>query len=200
MDDILVNEDVVRADEVAAHLANYGLRCKEAEKVADGTKLLGLWVESSSNGSLRWKRGASVPEVGEVISRRDLFSICGQLIGHHPVAGWLRVACGYIKRSSEGHRWEDDIGKEARQMLLEVMQETEMADPVGGKWSVVSKKGRVWCDASSLAVGCALEVDDGIVEDGAWLRKADDGAHINMAELDSVLKGLTSPPNGDWKR
>ena len=75
-------------------------------------------------------------------------------------------------------------------MLLEVMQEIEMADPVGGKWSVVSKKGRVWCDASSLAVGCALEVDDGIVEYGAWLRKADDGAHINMAELDSVLKGL----------
>ena len=68
LDDILVNEDVVWADKVAAHLANYGLRCKEAEKVADGTKLLGLWVESSSNSSLRWKNGASVPEVGEVIS------------------------------------------------------------------------------------------------------------------------------------
>ena len=66
LDDILVNEDVVWANEVAAHLANYGLRCKEAEKVADGTKFLGLWVESSSNGSLRWKRRASVPEVGEV--------------------------------------------------------------------------------------------------------------------------------------
>ena len=77
-------------------------------------------------------------------------------------------------------------------MLLEVMQKIEMADPVGGKWSVVSKKGRVWCDASSVAVGCALEVEDGIEEDGAWLRKSDDGdgAHINMAELDSVLKGL----------
>ena len=142
LDDILVNEDMVWADEVAVHLANYGLRRKEAEKVADGTKLLGLWVESSTNG--------------------------GQLIGHHPVAGWLHVACGYIKRSNEGRRWENDIGKEARQMLLEVTQEIEMADPVGGKWSVVSKKGRVWCDASSLAVGCALEVDNGIVEDGGF--------------------------------
>ena len=52
------------------------------------------------------------------------------------------------------------------------------------------RKGKVWCDARSLATGCALEVDGCIVEDGAWLRKKDDGAHINMAELDSVIKGL----------
>ena len=41
-----------------------------------------------------------------------------------------------------------------------------------------------------MAIGCALEVDGAIVEDGAWLRKQDDGSHINMAELDSVLRGL----------
>ena len=84
------------------------------------------------------------------------------VIGHHP------VACSYIKWTSEGYQWEDDIGKEARQILLKVMQEIEMTDPVGRKWSVVSKKGRVWCNVSSLAVGYALEVDDRIV-DRAWL-------------------------------
>ncbi|XP_067944900.1 uncharacterized protein [Watersipora subatra] len=29
-----------------------------------------------------------------------------------------------------------------------------------------------------------------IVEDASWLRKADDGSHINAAELDAVLKGI----------
>jgi ribonuclease HI len=49
---------------------------------------------------------------------------------------------------------------------------------------------RVWCDASSLAVGCALESDGEILEDAAWLRKKSDGSHINMAELDAVVNGL----------
>ena len=29
-----------------------------------------------------------------------------------------------------------------------------------------------------------------MVEDNAWLRKEDDGVHINVAELEAVLKGL----------
>ena len=36
-----------------------------------------------------------------------------------------------------------------------------------GQWEVSSKIGTVWCDASSLATGCALEVDGDIVEDAA---------------------------------
>ena len=28
------------------------------------------------------------------------------------------------------------------------------------------------------------------MEDGAWLRKKNDNAHINLAELDAVLKGV----------
>ena len=29
-----------------------------------------------------------------------------------------------------------------------------------------------------------------IIEDGAWLRKADDGTHIKLAELNAVIKGV----------
>jgi len=49
----------------------------------------------------------------------------------------------------------------------------------------------VLCDASSIAMGVCLEIDDKIVEDAAWLRKEDDGAHINVAELEAVLKGVS---------
>ena len=48
----------------------------------------------------------------------------------------------------------------------------------------------VWCDASSLATGVALELDGKRIEDSCWLRKEDDSAHINVAELEAVLKGI----------
>ena len=48
----------------------------------------------------------------------------------------------------------------------------------------------MWCDASSLALGVAVEIEGQIVEDAAWLRKRDDSGHINVAELDAVVKGL----------
>ena len=64
-------------------------------------------------------------------------------------------------------------------------------DPVGGVWEVVrTTQGRVWCDASSLAIGVCLEVDGAIVEDASWLRRMDDASHINLAELEAVLRGV----------
>ena len=66
-----------------------------------------------------------------------------------------------------------------------------MNDPVKGKWSVSAKKQcKVWCDASSIAIGASIDIEGQIVEDAAWLRKNDDSMHINVAELEAVLKGL----------
>ena len=44
-------------------------------------------------------------------------------------------------------------------------------------------------DASSVALGVAVEVNGDIVEDACYLRQ-DESAHINMAEMDAALKGL----------
>ena len=191
LDDIIVNQDIATAEVVSRHLLSFGLVTKPAEALCDGARVLGLWVKRSSDGKLVWRRASQVPSLPDSgrISRRDLFSICGQLVAHHPVAGWLRVACGYIKRVSDGRAWEDDVGQRAREMLSEVVAEVQRSDPVGGPWRVTSERGTVWCDASSLAVGCALEIDGGIVEDGTWLRK-EDSTHINLAELDAVVRGL----------
>lgn len=190
IDDILVNEDLMNAGEVAEHLARYGLVTKPAVPIR-GAKALGLQVDEDAGGNLIWRRGNRIPEVGDKVSRRELFSVCGQLVGHYPVAGALRVACGYVKRYSGGSSWKDSVGKRTRDMLQELVEKVRRTDFVGGRWCVLSaENGRVWCDASSLALGCALEIDGAIVEDGSWLRKKDDGAHINMAELDSVLKGV----------
>ena len=76
-------------------------------------------------------------------------------------------------------------------MTAELMDRVRAEDPVSGVWHVPSTQvGKVWCDASSLALGVALEVQGSIVEDAAWLRKSTDCAHINVAELDAVLKGV----------
>jgi len=48
----------------------------------------------------------------------------------------------------------------------------------------------VWCDASSLATGVRLEIGGKVVEDAAWLRKENDGSHINLVELEAAILGV----------
>ncbi|KFD59265.1 hypothetical protein M514_28556, partial [Trichuris suis] len=74
-------------------------------------------------------------------------------------------------------------------LLNEIAARVSREDPVRGRWDVSGNQARVWVDASALAIGAALEVDGSIVEDSAWLRP-NDARHINMAELDAVIKGL----------
>ena len=49
---------------------------------------------------------------------------------------------------------------------------------------------RIWSVTVTLTVGACIEVKGKIVEDGAWLRKEGERSHINVAELEAVLKGL----------
>ena len=190
IDDILVDEGKVTATEVRTYLKSYGLVTKEPE-LLDGGAALGLKLKSNEHGELVFTRGNQVPEYVSNMSRRELFSVCGKLVGHYPVAGWLRVACSYIKRVAEGFSWEDYIGDEAAGIIQEILSRVQREDPVTGKWSVPkTKKGVVWCDASSLALGVVLCIDEQVVEDGAWLRKRDDYNHINVAELEAAMRAL----------
>lgn len=48
----------------------------------------------------------------------------------------------------------------------------------------------MWCDANSIAIGMHLDVNGCVMGDAVWLRKEDDGIHINAAELEAVLRGV----------
>ncbi|KRX44072.1 Transposon Tf2-9 polyprotein [Trichinella murrelli] len=98
------------------------------------------------------------------LTRRSVFSYCGKLVAHFPVCRWLRIAATYIKRKAN----------DATTSWDEVIEAVE---------------AKVWVDASSQAVGVALEIGGSVVEDVAWL-SLDDAQHINMAELDAVIKGF----------
>lgn len=191
VDDILVNEDVVSAASVRELLGRQGLVAKEPERACDGARLLGLSVWGE-RGALRWRRDNDFGGVPARLTRRSVFSLCGKLVGHYPVCGWLRVAVSYIKRranqASEG--WDDPIvGDGVQVMLSEVLEQVQKDDPVCGRWDVSGDRAKVWVDASSLATGVVIEVGGSTIEDASWLR-TDDASHINMAELDAVIKGL----------
>ena len=57
-----------------------------------------------------------------------------------------------------------------------------------------TEKRVVWCEASSIATGVLLEIGGVVVKDAAWLRKKVNASHINVAELDGVLKGVNLAP------
>ena len=85
IDDIVVNEDKVAADQVVEHLRYYGLEAKPPEDV-NGGRVLGLRVVTE-NSTLIWKRDLAVPQVSDRVTKRELFSWCGKMIRHYPVAG-----------------------------------------------------------------------------------------------------------------
>ena len=99
-----------------------------------------------------------------------MFSLCGKLVGHCPVAGWLRVACSFVKRSCESTHgiifWVRCYSK-----IKEVLSRLDVNDPVKEIWSASSGKLKIWCDASQIAYGVALERKIQIIEDGLGCEK-----------------------------
>jgi len=190
IDDIYVNTDKVKPERVVEHLERNGLRAKEPEAL-DGGAALGLKLNRDVDGMLTFGRANKIPDVNDRLTKKELFSICGKLVGHYPVAGWLRLACSYVKRHAEGKSWGDYAGDETKERITEIVEEVNKNDPVKGKWQVPeSNRGVVWTDASDLAMGALLEIEGVVAEDGTWMRKADDYNHINVAELEAVLKGI----------
>lgn len=62
--------------------------------------------------------------------------------------------------------------------------------PTRGDWCVHGQKMNLWVDASSLVIGVLLEKDGTAIKDTCWLQLLSDVTHINLAELDIVLKGI----------
>ena len=155
VDDIYINEEIISADAVSAHLLKFGLRCKPAERVADGARVLGLKVEqrgqSKTDARLSWSRGNEVPVKPEVITRRSVFSFCGKMVSHFPVCGWLRPAAAWIKRraNAKSEDWDSEIADEQLGMMLdEVACRVRRDDPVKGRWDVLGQEATVWADDS----------------------------------------------------
>ncbi|KAG1686772.1 DNA primase large subunit [Nymphon striatum] len=193
IDDIVVRESVLSAQELREHLARYGLESKAPEGL-DGGRVLGISLRKGSGGHLEMSRGMALSEIvmGQSrLTKRGLFSLCGRLVGHYPVAGWLRPCCSFLKRLGCGGSWDEPVESSVGELANELLVRARAEDPVRGRWHV-SPHGTVtvWTDASSLGMGVALEVDGSVAEDASWLRKESDHRHINVAELEAVARGI----------
>ena len=190
IDDIITPDD--QAEAVAATLNGYGLPTKPASALP-GSHVLGLKL-TIDNDRVRWCRRECDLKVEEPVTKRNIFRWCGRLTGHHPVCGWLRPVASWLKRvaTSVAVAWDDAVPPELQELCLDLQKRVLNEDPVAGVWSASpSSQWKVWCDASNIAYGVVLEADGAVVEDQSWLRPADDKRHINVAELDAVIKGLT---------
>ena len=190
IDDIYVSGEICQADEVRQHLRKFGLETKAAERLGDkdGVRVLGLRIDEKFN----WGRDCKLPAViSSGLTRRALHSWIGELVGHYPVAGWLRVACGYFQRCTAAKRtdWDCEVSLEMQKKVRDVeTMLSEQGDPVKGNWSVDIRQNAVlWVDASKIAIGVALEIGGSIVEDADWLRKEEDSAHIRCSNSGNQL-------------
>ena len=119
IDDIYANEDVMPTTRVREHLARFGLECKDPERLEDGPRVLRLTV-TMKHGKLRWKRGGRVPDTPNIVMQRAAFSLCGRLVGHFLVSGWLHVAYGVLKKraSSVTKGWNDEMTDNLLQRMI----------------------------------------------------------------------------------
>ena len=95
-------------------------------------RALGLQIIQNKSSQLMWSRKNDLPIVPESVTRRELFTVCGMLTGHYHVAGWLCIACSFVKRHNDGSRWDDLIGDTACAMLRDIILKVEQQDPVSG--------------------------------------------------------------------
>lgn len=193
IDDIIVNNEIVDNNEVIKHLQKYGLQTKEPETLNKGTRVLGLHVFEAEDGSLLWKRDVPVPDSPETdMTRRQVYSLCGKFVGHYPVCGRIRIMCSYIKRLTVDIDWDDKVPQTIAKLVEEVRVLIQKNDTVQGVWSIPTQITAmdVWTDASSIAIGCCLTHNGGVIEDASWLRKKNDTDHINVAELEAAIKGI----------
>eukprot|EP00117_Sycon_ciliatum_P015220 scpid31464/ scgid0234/ Protein NYNRIN; NYN domain and retroviral integrase catalytic domain-containing protein; Pol-like protein len=196
VDDLRVPDSQVVA--TTQQLERYGLKCKPAEKLPTA-RVLGLQL-STQDGTINWQRRRDVClQLPEAPTKRAVFSWCGKLVSHYPVCAWLRPTTNWLKRMiGESVGWDIAVPPRLLQLCRDIQTQVNEHDPVRGVWSVQhddATEWHVWCDASGIALGVVVQVNGEVIEDRSWLRPADDKRHINIAELDAVIKGLNAAAN-----
>ena len=105
--------------------------------------------------------------------------------------------------SADDASWDDPVPPAIQVCCEELEKRLAEVDPAKGTWSISagdSNTWTVWCDASGLALGAALEVDGKVVEDTTQLRPHQDKRHINIAELEAAILGLNLAAKWNVKR
>ena len=171
IDDISINKDVVSVQCVENHLLRYGLECKPVERVADGAGVLGLDVlQGARRATLECN--ITFGDVPDTLTRLSVFLFCGKLIGHLQRRSW---------------NWEP-ICRPTRGMRRSTTSRCVQCRKIRfEEWNrMIQQK------VDGMTLGFVIELDGHVVEDANWLRSEDAYSHINMDELDALVKGVNA--------
>lgn len=99
-----------------------------------------VWRRSRAGHLSRGEAPRPVLEVcPEKVTRRAIFSVCGQLTSNLPMGGWLKVVASYMKRQANAalNSWNDKFNDpKLRAMLAETLKRVEESDPARGQSDV----------------------------------------------------------------
>ncbi|MPC44285.1 hypothetical protein E2C01_037955 [Portunus trituberculatus] len=161
--------------------------CAASDKVVgiNEKDFIATFDPSTKSWTAAWKRNNELSDPPAHLTQRKVFSYCGKLVGRYPVCGWLRVVSAFIRRRANllTESWDQVIcDEELSRLLQETPNLVKTSDPVHRWWNATGDEAKVWVEASSLALGVAVEMNGHVVEDANWLQK-DDSSHINMSKL-----------------
>ena len=75
-----------KAEKVRDRVNTYGLTAKPSESL-ENRMALGLKLCRNKAGKLMFGRGNEIPEVTDSLTKQELYSVCGKLVGHYPIVG-----------------------------------------------------------------------------------------------------------------
>ena len=121
----------------------------------NGARVLGLDVNREQR-TLQLRCGTAIPEVPNVLTRHAVFSLCGRLMGHLPVCGWLHVVASTIKcRASTVIKGWDNKTTDTLlvHMVTETIARVKRSNPTGWQLGSYWKRMELWL---RLCAGCAV--------------------------------------------
>lgn len=86
--------------------------------------------------------------------------------------------------------WDDETRDRLSVRMLTVSIRVALKVPLHGDWCVNGHEVTVWFDASFLATSVFVESGGSLVEDACWLRPVHGNEHINLAQLDAMVRGV----------
>ncbi|KAF4736719.1 hypothetical protein FOZ62_002549, partial [Perkinsus olseni] len=189
-------------------LARGGMLCKPTLIIgSSGSRALGLDLYRHE-GVLMWCRRSDQdidlnvdPYSGGRPTRREIAGWCGRLVGHVPIAAWLRSHTAVLLRAMSRIPWDSDVDLFIVNLVDFIREKlSREGDPARGVWfcpkPLDAVAWHVHADSSSVAMGATLsyETSSGSlvqVRDASWLLDSRAALrHVNINELCAATRAI----------
>lgn len=189
IDNVFVDERLASADQVKKHLAKFGLACKTPKQFQDRAWVLRMHIQND-DAKLHWAWG------WDILEYPTCYDMTDHLLGVQKTCWsffhlWLAPHGDSVHETlyQQGYNWLGWWNEQGPSQ--EHASRVKKDNPMRGDGWVNECEFTVSVDASFLATGVMLKADGSVNEDVCWLCPANNEQHINLEELNAVLKGVS---------